>query len=120
MKIPQPIFDEIILRIKELSDKDFQRQVWLNIGNINKYESCFFDVYNGLVQDLPSEYLLNESPDDDRINKSFLTEFKLLLDLLKGYPDQNKTDKQIIDDPEWDKVVEQAKLVLRAYNEKNN
>ncbi|MEO6903058.1 MAG: hypothetical protein ABI315_07885 [Bacteroidia bacterium] len=36
MKIFQHIFDEIILGIKELSDKDFQRRVWLNIGNVNK------------------------------------------------------------------------------------
>jgi hypothetical protein len=116
MKIAQHIIDEIFMCIKELADKNFQYNVWV-LNNVPNYVSSFTDLYNNLTDACPEDLIIQPA-EENNLTIEIQKELALMLYLLAIYNDKKKTDKQIIEDPAWNKVVNQAKLVLKMYNER--
>ncbi|MBZ0241584.1 MAG: hypothetical protein K8F24_00070 [Bacteroidales bacterium] len=112
-KLIPAVVDELVLSIKELSDKSFQERVWL--GKDLRLESSFTDVRMFLVDDL-EEHLLYEYA--VAIGLSTPVELVNLIKLFKEYDYKGKTDRQIIEDKDWDIIVSQAVIVLENISDK--
>lgn len=114
MRIPEHVIDEIFLNIKELSDINFQYRVWIKY-EVENYVSCFADLSDALVQDLGTKELVKANPEDYGITLEFQKELALMLFELAAYDSRKKTDIEIIRDPKWIQVTNQAKVVWDMY-----
>lgn len=118
-KIAQHIIDEIFLNIKELADKRFQYQAWV-LAAVPNYVSSFVELNNVLKSGLATDYVLDQGSEGTGLSENLIAEMKKMMALLWGYKEGKKTDKHILEDPEWDKVVAQAKIVMELYNKEKN
>ena len=110
MKIREQILAGFLENIYIISDKSYQKKVWINgIGHeVHSFDEAvcdFFDLgeyifenYQGYNITTAQQKLLNE----------FRKEFK-------SFSDENDFPEKFIDAPEWDKITEMAKEILKAF-----
>lgn len=91
MKLPKHVIEEILMRIKELSDLDFQMRVWIKFEE-KDYKSCYADLRDALIKDLGTEELLLEKPEEYGLTLQFQKELALMLFLLAAYNDLKLTN----------------------------
>ena len=100
--------------ILELSDLDKQKKSWL--GNDPNYVSSYVEIMCKLFDDDNFDIFIAES-EKLELSSKLVNELKKLRELLNQYEEGDKTDKEIIEDPSWGLVVNQAKIVLNNWME---
>ena len=108
--------ENIYHEIAELSDSEMQRRLWL--GKDSKYISSYDELLCSLFDDFNFDLFIdNELPKIEGLTPSFIQSIRKLREMFNEYDRKNLNDEQIIEDPEWLKVVEQAKMVEKQWNE---
>lgn len=101
------IITEIKERILELSDITIQRKLWLNENNDMNKISSYDELMSSLFDDLEINTFV-ESIQDKETVKDNLEKLVTLLDTYES----KQCDKEIIEDPNWIIIVEQAKRIV--------
>ena len=98
--------------ILELSDLDKQKKSWL--GNDPNYVSSYVEIMCKLFDDDNFDIFIEEY---EKLGLSYklVKELEKLRELLNQYEEGKKTDNEIIEDPLWGLVVNQAKNVLNNW-----
>ena len=115
MRLTQYILRNFFFRIKEASDKEFQRNVWLSQSNPLRLESSFTDLYNDFESDLNVEDILDRPTSETGLSEATKEEVRKLKKLIVEFDGPNRSDKEILENPAWDTVVIQAKSVLHVH-----
>lgn len=109
------IIENIHNKIVELSDLILQRKLWLNENNDTGLISSYDELMCSLFDDFNFGEFVNETTSKIGLSDKSILQLDKLKDLLNNY-DKKKSDAEIISDPEWKKVVDQAKKVLKEWN----
>ena len=107
--------ENIYRDILELSDLDKQRNSWL--GNDPNYVSSYVKIMCRLFDDNDFDNFIDIESDKLGVSYTLVTELKKLRELLNQYEEGDKTDKEIIEDPLWVLIVNQAKIVISVMTE---
>jgi hypothetical protein len=99
----------------ELSDLGLQRKLWLNENNDTGLISSYFELVNSLFDDFNFDIFIDNTAAQNGLSNSFIFELSKLRELLNNY-NKMSSDEEIINDPEWKKIVEQAKIVIKEWN----
>lgn len=111
--ITKNIYDDI----NELSSLSLQRQLWLNENNNTGLISSYVEVMCRLFDDNGVEGFIDVTASKIGMSNELISELNRLRILLKSYKEKG-SDAEIINDPEWKKIVEQAKIVIEEWNKK--
>lgn len=111
----EQIIKNIYYDILEMSDLELQKKLWLNENNDTGMNSSYVELMCRLFDDNNIEDFISKNDLEIGFTERMLTEFKLLIDLLNSY-EEKQSDKEILNDPEWYKIVDQAKVVLKVWN----
>lgn len=109
--ITKNIYDDII----ELSDLNLQRKLWLNEKNDTGLISSHVEVMCRLFDDYQFDDFVDKASSEVGLSENTIRELKKLRGLLNNY-NEKESDEEIINDPEWGKIAEQAKMVLKEWN----
>ena len=104
----------IYQRIIELADVNLQRKLWLNEDNESGLISSYNELLCSLFDDFNFDYFIDNSA-SKILTHSTIVELNKLRELLNAYEEKD-SDEEIIKDPEWMKIVEQANVVLREWD----
>lgn len=107
----------ICKKIIELSDLGLQRKLWLNEENNTGLISSYSELMSSLFDDFNFDDFVENGAAKIGLPNSVIVELRKLRELLNGY-DEKDSDDEIINDPEWKKVVEQAKIVIKEWDKK--
>ncbi len=105
------IIKNILNDIFEISNINLQRKLWLNENNDTKKISSYVELMCRLFDDNNFEEFTEIEIYKLGYSKRLCIELNKLKELLNSYQEQ-KTDEEIIIDPKWLEIVNQAKLVL--------
>jgi hypothetical protein len=113
----KPMLLNILKTIKDISDKEYQRRVWIEgkgpeCDDLGDTADFFIDV-GGVVLKNYKDFDLTES--QYLMLQSFWNEFKRFF----FSHDRPYFPNEFIDSPEWTKITEMAKEVLRAFHWKS-
>lgn len=111
--ITQNIYNDII----ELSDLSLQRKLWLNENNDTGLISSYVEVMCRLFDDSGLDDFIDNSSSKIGLANSVIFELNRLRELLNNY-DEKESVEEIINDPEWKKIIKQAKVVIQEWNRK--
>jgi hypothetical protein len=115
VKYPQ-IRNQVIDTLQTLSDPEYQRRVWVKHDVPAGYEDCFDFAVNMLFDDTTLADDPEKAIDDILKNKEEADAIrpvtKAIGDLLNKLGTQ-RTDEEYINDPDWTKVIEAAKIALQ-------
>ena len=105
------ILDFVLSRIANISDKEYQKRVWIRGEGPecdDFTETCchFFHEGNGVLKKYKDFGIT-----DDQYKK--LKEFR---DAFQVFSDENDFPEEFIDSPEWAKIMDMGKEVLKAFN----
>lgn len=109
------IIGSVYKMIIELSDLSLQRKLWLNENNDTGLISSYTELMCSLFDDFNFEDLIDNRASKIGLSNSVIFELNKLRELLNNYNEKD-SDEEIISDPEWGKVVEQAKTVIREWD----
>lgn len=101
-------------RLIELSDLNIQQKLWLNINNSTGYISSYDELMCSLFDDLNFDNFIDELATNLGFSQKIIAELNVLRGLLKNYENIN-SDKLILEDPKWRKIIEQGKLVIKLW-----
>lgn len=101
--------------IVELSDVSLQRKLWLNENNDTGLISSYDELMCSLFDDFNFDYFIDNLAPRINLSNSIIYELNNLREILNGY-NSKSSDKEILDDPNWMSVVEQAKSVVQEWN----
>jgi hypothetical protein len=101
--------------IGELADISLQRKLWLNENNDTGLMSSYSELMCSLFDDLGFDGFIDDEATKIGLSKGLIFKLSGLRASLNSY-DEKDTDEGIISDPEWRKVVEQAKAVIEEWN----
>lgn len=107
------MYTNLVSDIKELSDIDFQKKVWLNLNNNTNYISSYIELYNKLFDDDQIDDYYRELKSKNK-NGELVLQLDKLINMLNAYKepeDYNGNDICILEDPNWVLITEQAKVV---------
>ncbi len=107
----QNIYNDLL----ELSDLDFQRKLWLNENNDTGLISSYIELMNRLFDDNSFDDFIDNNAPKIAIDPNVVSELNKLRNSLNEYEEKG-TDREIISDPRWVKISEQAKLVIKMWN----
>ena len=107
--------ENIYSDILEVSDIALQKKLWLNEENYSGQISSFTELYCRLFDDNDLDVFIESAKLDNVISQNLLSQIIYLRDLLNNYIEKS-TDREIINDPEWFKIVTQAKLVIEYWD----
>ena len=110
--------ENIYNSLKDYSDLSTQEKLWLG------KDLDFFSSFEEDLSMLFDSFCLDDFLSDDNWQKlrlsdnlrGKLVEFRNALDTYKG----KETDKEILEDPEWHKIVNHAKEVILLWNEERH
>ncbi len=106
----QYIYIENVIEIlQELSDKEYQLNIWLNTNNPNNWIGSFIDAANTLFDDCIIGSLLEEN--EVIISKNITKIFQELSDIIDDI-DEYRPDVEIINSPEMEMVRHKAAHIL--------
>lgn len=102
------IMETFVRMIDHISDKEYQRRAWI------KGEEADFDeavnLFSGLGDPILQKYKdFGLTEDQYQILKEFRERFK-------AFYDEHDLPQEFIDTPEWARIMEMAKGVLKAFN----
>jgi hypothetical protein len=109
--------ENIYRMIVELASLSLQRKLWLNENNDTGFISSYSELMCSLFDDFGFDDFVEESATKIGLSKSLIFELSKLRELLNIY-DEKGSDEEIINDPEWKKIVEQAKIVIKEWGRK--
>ncbi len=109
------IISYIYSRIIELSDLDLQKKLWLNENNDTGLTSSYVEVMCSLFDDFNFEDFIKKTAKEAGFSTLTINELESLRELLNNYNEKD-SDEEIINDPKWKKIVEQAKIVVKVWN----
>lgn len=101
--------------ITELSDLDLQRKLWLNQNNNTGQISSYVELMCRLFDDNGFDDFIEVTASTIGMSSELIFELNRLRVLLNNYK-ESKLDSEIINDPEWQMIVKQAKRVLLEWN----
>jgi hypothetical protein len=107
----------IYIKIIELSDIGLQRKLWLNEKNDTGLISSYSELMSSLFDDFNFDDFVENGATKIGLPNSLIIELSKLRELLNEY-DEKDSDAEIINDPEWKKIVEQAKIVIKEWDKK--
>ncbi len=98
--------------IEVFSDLKRQKEAWI-YGKSVAGSFCWYEEIIQLLDDSHFEIYLTENQSKiPRVLYEALKKLQIELDLYEG----QETDAEILKDPEWHKIVEQAKKVIEIWN----
>ena len=103
--------------ITELADVDLQRKYWLNENNDTGYISSYVELMCTLFDDLDFDEFVDNSEEKRGLSYSAVCELVKLRDMLNNYQEKGE-DREIIEDPKWKEIVNQAKEVVKKWRNK--
>lgn len=109
-RITKNIYEDIL----ELSDLRMQRKLWLNESNHTGLISSYVELMCRLFDDNQFDDFIDNQASNIGLSKNQIIELDKLRGYLKNYIEKN-TDSEIIDDPNWKKVVDQANFVTTIW-----
>jgi hypothetical protein len=110
------VIENIYNKILEASDLDRQRKLWLNENNDTGWISSYTELMCGLFDDNDFDSFIDKTAAEAGFPSKTIIELDKLRTLLNNYQEGDKTDAEIINDPEWKKISDQAKVVLAEWN----
>jgi hypothetical protein len=113
------IIENIYRMIVELASLSLQRKLWLNESNDTGLISSFYELMNSLFDDFGFDDFVDNRAVKMGLPISLIIELKKLRELLNSYIEKD-SDEEIINDPEWKKIVEQAKIVIKEWDDKGS
>jgi len=109
------IVENVYRMIVELADLGLQRKLWLNENNETGLISSYTELLCSLFDDFNFDYFIDNSALKLGLSDSTIFELNKLRELLNGYIEK-ESDEEILNDPEWKKIVEQAKTVIHEWD----
>lgn len=111
MKIVEKyIYDRII----EISDIFLQRKIWLNKDNNTGLTSSYVELMCSLFDDFNFDNFIDNTASKIGLSDTVIFHLDKLRKLLNNY-EEKESDEEIINDPEWKKIIEQAKIVVEEW-----
>jgi hypothetical protein len=107
-RITKNIHDDV----NELSNLNLQRKLWLNENNNTGLISSYVEVMCRLFDDNGMDNFIDEDSTTYNLDTSIIKELKTLRTLILDYDETHKTDCEIINDPEWQKISKQSQIVI--------
>lgn len=117
MDIQKNIQRQIFIEVSIIADRDLQVKLWLE-GGFPDFISSYSEVQN-MLDDLGFEDFLNNNKFIDGYAAEIQIDLIELNRLLFNYDDTDKSDKEIINDPKWDRIVKLASVVIEKFYLKN-
>ena len=111
------IIEHIYIKIVELADLSLQRKLWLNENNDTGLISSFTELVNSLFDDFGFDNFVDSGAANNGVSNSLIIKLSKLRELLNSYVEK-ECDEEIINDPEWKKIVEQANIVMKEWDKK--
>lgn len=111
------IIDSIYRVILELSNLSLQRKLWLNENNDTGLISSYSELMCSLFDDFGFDDFVDGGATKIGTPNSVTIELSKLREMLNSY-NEKESDEDIINDPEWKKIVEQAKIVIKEWDRK--
>ena len=109
------ITDDIIYsKMVELSSLSLQRKLWLNENNDTGFISSYAELMSSLFDDFNFDNFIDVICSEIGLPADTITQLNKLRELLNNYHEK-ASDEEIITDPEWAKIVEQAKVVVEKW-----
>lgn len=109
------IIENIYRMIVELASLSLQRKLWLNENNDTGLISSFYEFMSSLFDDFSFDDFVDNGAKKIGFPNSLIIELKKLRELLNSYVEK-ESDEDIINDPEWKKIVEQANIVIKEWD----
>ncbi|MCH9621355.1 MAG: hypothetical protein S4CHLAM20_07750 [Chlamydiia bacterium] len=109
------ILNNLLENICEISNKDYQKRIWIRsegpyIGDFDEFCMEFFDYADGVIEDYKSYGIT-------------VTQYENLLklhDVFELFSDKHREPEEFIDLPEWQRIMDLAKEVLKVFNYKKS
>lgn len=105
---------ETFMRILDhISDKDYQKRVWIRgegpeVDDFDETVCHFFQEGDGIIEDCQEFGITREQ---NQLLKKFRDEFE-------KFSDNNDFPEKFIDTPEWEKIRETSKKLLKSFSHK--
>ena len=100
--------------IKEISDLGFQEKAWLT--NSKSECSSYIEVMCRLFDDNDFDSFIEHDAKKYGFGENLITELTTLQKMLNNYKEKD-SDDEIVKDPCWLTIVNQAKYVINLWNE---
>jgi len=101
--------------IVELADLSLQRKLWLNENNDTGLISSYAELMSSLFDDFGFDDFVDSRAKKIGLPNSLIFEISKLRGLLNSYIEK-ESDEETINDLEWKKIVEQAKMVKQEWD----
>jgi len=101
--------------IQELSDLGLQRKLWLNQNNDTGLISSYIELMCRLFDDDEFDFFIDTMAPNYGLSNDLIKDLDRLRNMLRKY-DEKETDEEIIIDPDWRIIVDQAKCVILKWN----
>lgn len=109
------IIENIYRMVVQLANISLQRKLWLNEYNDTGLISSFNELMSSLFDDFGFDDFIDNRAAKIGLSNSLIIELNKLRELLNNYVEK-ESDEEIINDPEWKKNIEQAKIVIKEWN----
>ena len=109
------IIENIYRMVVQLANLSLQRKLWLNENNDTGLISSFYELMSSLFDDFGFDDFIDNGAAKIGFSSSLIIELNKLRELLNSYGEK-ESDEEIINDPEWKKIVEQAKIVIKEWD----
>lgn len=103
--------ENIYRLINELSNLSLQRKLWLNENNDTGLISSYSELMCSLFDDYDIDSFLDYEAVELGLSKKLIYELEELRESLNRYHEKG-SDEEIINDPEWKLIVDQAKKII--------
>lgn len=104
--------DSIDGLLDELSDTEFQHRVWVH--GEGPEVSSYSELMCGFFDDFSFDSFVEDSWEELHLSESLRSELRHIKSLLTDYnKEDSMDDEQIVNDPKWLEIVEEAKNALR-------
>lgn len=98
--------------IRDFSNIDKQRKLWL--GHDKNYASSFDEDISLLFDSYCFEGFIDSLESEKEEYDNLIKELKVFKKILDSYKKKN-SDAEILDDVEWHKIVNKAKLIIELW-----
>lgn len=121
-KAKKQIIMSILDDVYHVSDKEYQEKVWIRgegteVNDFGETVCNFFEDTDPLLENY-KEFGLTES--QYSILKKFRDQFEWFVDEFRFFSDENYLPDDFIETPEWEKIMQLAKQILKEFNYKKS
>jgi len=109
------IIEHIYRMIVELADLNLQRKLWLNENNDTELISSYAELMSSLFDDFGFDDFVDSGAKKIGLPNSLILEMSKLRELLNSYIEK-ESDEEIVNDLEWKKIIEQAKIIIQEWD----